>query len=68
MQKTRTYGKITTIEEIDKGESKIYLACPKCRRSKVARIYPETTATRLGVFCKRCGESEVDIPRLVPVP
>lgn len=64
MQKTKTYGKITTIED----DGKIYLACPKCRKSKVARLYPETRATRLGVHCKRCGESVVDIPKLVPVP
>jgi predicted RNA-binding Zn-ribbon protein involved in translation (DUF1610 family) len=64
LQKKRTCGKITTIE--DKG--KIYLACPKCGKHKVARLYPETVAVRFGVFCKSCGEQTVDIPKLVPVP
>ena len=64
MQKTQSCGKITTIED----EGKIYLACPKCRKRKVARLYPETVAVRLGVYCKTCGEQIVDIPKLVPVP
>lgn len=64
MQKTQICDKITTIND----GGKIYLACPKCRKSKVARLYPETQATQLGVFCKRCGESVVNIPKLVPVP
>ena len=68
MQREQECGKIKTIKEIVGGEVKIYLACPRCRKSKVARLYPETEATRLGVFCKRCGESVVDIPKLVPVP
>ena len=64
MQKTEIRGKITII----KDDGKIYLACPKCQRSKVVRIFPETQAVCLGVFCKRCGESVVNIPRLVPEP
>lgn len=64
MQKTRTYGKITTIED----DGKTYLACPRCRKSKLVRLLPGTRAVNLVVFCKRCGESVVNIPNLAPEP
>lgn len=40
-----------------------WLICPHCRR-KVLRIYPDTTASRLEVFCRHCrNKTIVDIDR-----
>ena len=41
-----------------------WLLCPACKRSKVLRIYPETSGKAIQVFCKKCGrESLVDIEK-----
>ena len=31
-----------------------YLECPYCRASRLQRIWPETEAKHLQVFCRRC--------------
>ena len=55
MQTTGGNGKILAVKD---G----WLMCPKCGKSKVLRIYPETKGEAIQVFCKKCGrESLVDI-------
>lgn len=31
-----------------------YLECPYCRASRLQRIWPETEAKHLQIFCRRC--------------
>lgn len=36
-----------------------WLLCPHCGKQKVLRIYPETRARCLQVYCKRCGRESI---------
>lgn len=39
-----------------------YLVCPYCRAGKLQRIRPETRASRLQIYCRKCKhEILVDI-------
>lgn len=42
-----------------------FLVCPRCRRNrKVIRIYPDTAAVNLAVFCRTCkAEFKIDIDK-----
>ena len=33
--------------------------CPSCGKGRVLRIYPETRAKYLQVYCKRCGHEHI---------
>lgn len=32
----------------------VFSACPICKAGKLLRLYPETSAAALPVFCRRC--------------
>lgn len=36
-----------------------WVLCPQCRRGKVLRLRPETRATELEVYCKRCNRRSI---------
>ena len=36
-----------------------WLMCPSCGKQRVLRIYPETRAKCLQVYCKRCGHEHI---------
>jgi ribosomal protein L37E len=54
LQSGNKCGKISTNQR--------WLACPVCGWQRLMRLLPETRATRLPVWCRRCKrESIVDI-------
>lgn len=40
----------------------VFIPCPICRNGKIMRVFPETSAANVGLYCRRCKqESVVDI-------
>lgn len=40
----------------------VFIPCPVCRSGKIMRLYPETAAACVSLFCRKCKrESVVDI-------
>lgn len=43
-------------------EAGLFIPCPVCRSGKLMRLYPETTAAGVSLYCRRCKhESVIDI-------
>ena len=39
-----------------------FISCPMCRKSKIMRIYPETSGEKISMYCRNCKrEIIVDI-------
>ena len=36
-----------------------WLMCPSCGKHRVLRVYPDTRAKCLQVYCKRCGQENI---------
>lgn len=40
----------------------VFIPCPICRSGKLMRLYPETSAAHVALYCRKCRrESVVDI-------
>ena len=48
--------------QITKAQGGEFVSCPSCRKSKLMRIYPETTGEKISMYCRNCKhEIIVDI-------